>query len=198
VLKVNYAFIDVEATGLDKGADDVIQFAAIMADENLVPKSFINVYFDTDRAISKEAQDVTGLDKEKLKVLSRGARLNSYCQKIASILGNSVVVGHNVDFDIKILQSNLRRHCNIDVVVEERNVICTMHRYRGLTRLNSFSTEGYKFPSLDDLSSFVCKELKRSKSDIGAKFASIFKTTGTVHDALYDAFSCLYCLKYLK
>jgi len=108
---------DTETTGLDTRTDDIIQIAAIRVRQGKVVGKPFNIILETDKELPAT---VGGHPNPMLEVYrdshryerSEGLRMfMKYCQ------GN-VLVGHNVEYDYRILQSNLRRSCP-DLVLEE-------------------------------------------------------------------------------
>lgn len=100
---------DTETTGLDTFNDDIIQIAAVkVRDGHIVEGSEFEVVIDTD----KELPPVVGGHENPMIGVYNNARRLPRAEALRRFLdycGDSVLVGHNVEFDYHILLSNLER-----------------------------------------------------------------------------------------
>ncbi|MBR2959269.1 MAG: UvrD-helicase domain-containing protein [Bacteroidales bacterium] len=101
---------DTETTGLDTDTDDIIQIAAITMRHGEVVGRPFNIIIETDRELP---ETVGGHINPMLEVYhnshrhqrAEGLRMfMDYCK-------GKILVGHNVNYDYRILDSNLRRSC---------------------------------------------------------------------------------------
>lgn len=191
-----YLFFDCECTGLSS-EDDITQLALISTDKNLKIVSCKNLYFDTDKIISEEVFNITKVDNEMLKKLSKGQRFKDRVEEILSWFEGKVIIGHNIEFDIKMVKSNALR-CGKDLKFKSK--ICTMKRYVNLLHLPGGFDGQYKNPNLRELSRFASHERKETVEDIQNHFLKVFNMDGTsmYHDALYDTFVTYYCFTVYK
>lgn len=200
---MSYTVLDVETTGLSYYKDDITQMSFIRLDENFKVISYFNRYFYTDKDISTEVYNVTKVNKDMLKDLSKGIKLKDYNDDkfkslIKDILENDIIVGHHIDFDVVMLISNLKRYCGISYNVNKVKSIDTMKRYVNLTKLPKKYEADFKFPNLAELKSYVCNLLSMNDEKFDARFRNMFKTTGNFHDSLYDAYTTMFCFTVLK
>lgn len=101
---------DTETTGLDVLNDDIAQIAAVKVRQGrVVEGSQLNLFIRTQREIPLKLGDIDNPLIEEIKhheLLSPADVLRQFVEYV----GNAVLVGHNVQFDIDILQNNLRRY----------------------------------------------------------------------------------------
>lgn len=191
-----YLFFDCECTGL-KSEDDITQLALIGVDKNLRIVSCKNLYFDTDKIISDEVFNITKVNNEMLKKLSKGQKFKDRVDDIVSWFEGKTVVGHNVEFDIKMVKSNTLR-CGKELSFKDK--ICTMKRYINLLHLPGGLDGQFKNPNLRELSRFASHERKETPEDIKNHFAKVFNfdVNQQYHDALFDTFVTYYSFTVFK
>lgn len=110
---MNYIFFDTETTGLGN-KDEIIQISGIVTDLSLNIKEVFSEYVYTDRPITPGALQVHGIDSFKLRKLSSDPKtgmplyLEDKLGKIQRMFSKgNIFVGHNVNFDIRLLQQSL-------------------------------------------------------------------------------------------
>lgn len=94
-----YVSIDLETTGLDPKWDDIIEIGAVKVQNGeIVSKyqSLINPGYPIDSFITS----LTGITNE---MLSSAPNLCNVLPDFLSFVGESIVIGHNVNFDINFL-----------------------------------------------------------------------------------------------
>ncbi len=101
---------DTETTGLDVYEDDILQIAAVkMKDGEVVAGSEFSVHIETDRPIPAMLGDIVNPiveERKHHKLLSHEEALSVFMQYV----GDSVLLGHNADYDYNILANNLKRY----------------------------------------------------------------------------------------
>lgn len=98
----NYIVIDLETTGLDPKWNDIIEFGAIRVEENTIVDSFsalVNPGYEIDEFIT----ELTGITNE---MLALAPTITKILPGFLDFIGESVVIGHNVNFDINFLYDN--------------------------------------------------------------------------------------------
>lgn len=96
----DYVVIDIETTGLDPKFDSIIELAAVKYHNDKEIDRFQSL-IQPDIEISEFITDLTGITNE---MLSTAPTLESgILQQFFDFIGDSVVVGHNVNFDINFL-----------------------------------------------------------------------------------------------
>ncbi len=99
-----YTVIDVETTGLDPERDAIIEFAAITFQNNEVVNEFSSL-INPRRDLSEFISDLTGITQE---MVDDAPSMFSLRTKIRKALGDNVLIGHNIDFDLGFLhEANL-------------------------------------------------------------------------------------------
>ncbi len=184
-----YLFFDTETTGLPKNyqapLDDflnwprIVQIAWMLFDEEgnnwgsycyiIRPDGFI---------IPEEAAKIHRVTQER--AMAEGVPLDEVLIKfLADVQSASYLVAHNIDFDEKIVGSEiLRRNFTNHVSASEK--ICTMKSSVDFCRIPS-PRGGYKWPNLTEL------------------YTKLFNTGfPEAHDALVDVEACAKCFFELK
>jgi DNA polymerase III subunit epsilon len=184
-----YLFFDTETTGLPKNyqapLDDfsnwprLVQLAWSLYDfrgnhwesHNYIikPEGFIIPEESTKiHRISQEKAEKEGEDLKKV--------LEHFAQEVDRV---TYLVAHNIDFDEKIMGSELLRAKMINNL-GVANKICTMKRTADICRVPN-GRGGYKWPNLTELYEFLFK----------TKFSE-------AHDAFFDVKACADCFFELK
>lgn len=99
---------DTETTGLDTFHDDIIQIAAMKVRGKEILGSFM-VHIETEREIPVMLGDIVNpiiAERQNSEILSHSEALHRF----AEFIGDATLLAHNADFDIHILESNVRRY----------------------------------------------------------------------------------------
>lgn len=103
----NIVIFDVESTGVDVTEDEIIQIAAIkINNKGEVTKRFER-FLKPNKSVGT-SEKVHGFSDEKLEVIGEDKKivLKDFCDFIKG----SLIIGHNVTYDISILESELSRN----------------------------------------------------------------------------------------
>ncbi|SHF17515.1 BRCT domain-containing protein [Alkalibacter saccharofermentans] len=98
----NYTVIDIETTGLDPRYDEIIELAAVKVRDFQVVDEFqalIEPTFPIDEFITQK----TGITNEMLK---GQPIIEAMIPEFLNFIGDDIVVGHNVNFDINFVYDN--------------------------------------------------------------------------------------------
>lgn len=95
----SYVAIDLETTGLDPLWDDIIEVAAVRFDDGILTDSFQSL-INPKREVDEFITELTGITNE---MLSSAPNIETILPKYIDFIGESIVVGHNVNFDINFL-----------------------------------------------------------------------------------------------
>lgn len=98
-LPATYTVVDLETTGLDPKWDDIIEFGAMRVENGVVSDRYaalVNPGYEIDEFIT----ELTGINNE---MLASAPIVSDVLPSFLSFIGNSVVVGHNVNFDINFI-----------------------------------------------------------------------------------------------
>jgi DNA polymerase-3 subunit epsilon len=111
--------LDTETTGLDPANGDRVVEIGCVELFNTVPTSrTFHVYLDPERDIPEEAFRVHGLSYEFLKGKPKFVEI---AQNFLDFINDSRLVIHNAEFDIKFLNSELKR-CKLEAIEKNRVV----------------------------------------------------------------------------
>ena len=178
---------DTETTGLPKnreinkntisGWPSIVQFSYVIYDtqNNQIVKEFdriIKVY--TNVVISDECIKIHGITNEMSS--AQGVIIQTVLLEFFTDVSSAdLIVGHNIDFDIKMIKSELFRltyHDNTDDLLiyikclkqldSLTNIYCTMKETKQLCNIEAQYKNGnkyIKFPKLRELYEFLFKEL---------------------------------------
>ncbi len=122
-----YVFVDVETTGLDNRRDAMIEAAAVAweAGEEVACEASL---LDPGRPIPDFITQLTGIDD---KMVARAQSISAFRPKLNAIIGENVIVGHNVGFDVGFLQAEQIAYGNhsLDTVTLASIILPTLGRY---------------------------------------------------------------------
>lgn len=156
--KFYYMFFDTETTGLPRSysapSSDtanwprMVQLSWILADEDGREASSGDYIIRPEGfSIPRAASDVHGITTER--AMSEGSPLSYVMDKFTRDLAKAAtIVGHNVEFDIKIAGAELIRLGRQDVV-GKKPFVCTMKETTDFCKLPG--NYGYKWPKLEEL-----------------------------------------------
>lgn len=97
-----YVVVDIETTGLDPAYDSLIEVAALKVENSVVVDSFSSL-INPIQPINSYISDLTGITNEQL---SSAPSITTVLPELWDFIGNNIVVGHNVNFDINFLYDN--------------------------------------------------------------------------------------------
>ena len=99
-IKNNYCVIDIETTGLDNRTDAIIEVAAIKFDLEGISETYQS-FVNPGRQIPPFISDLTGIfDKDVLLA----PEFNIIIPELKEFIGDSILIGHNVGFDVGFLR----------------------------------------------------------------------------------------------
>jgi CRISPR-associated protein Cas2 len=104
----SYVVIDVETTGLNPGDDQIIEIGAVKVEGEEIAEfqSLVKV----DKKLSHNITTLTGITDELL--LEEGRAIQIVMESFMKFVGNSPLIGYNVDFDKKFIK-NAAKKCGI-------------------------------------------------------------------------------------
>ncbi len=107
----DYCVIDIETTGLSPDWDSIIEIAAAKFHNGNLVDTFSSLIKPEDFTTDEPFLDdfITNLTGITDKMLSEADSASSVLSSFYSFIGNSVLVGHNVNFDINFLYDNCER-----------------------------------------------------------------------------------------
>lgn len=172
-------FFDTETTSIKPG--HICQLSYIVVNSNEKPqKTYGRNYFFTVDEMDISAQEVHGFSLEKLYELSEGNYFeDSFENFIDDFIQADFIIGHNVSFDLKFLNSELLYILGEDF--KAKNTFCTMNYYKNVLKLYRPSGD-FKNPKLQE----VVDYLSITKDKITETADKLFEGSGNYHDARFD------------
>ena len=113
-----FVFFDTETTGLNVLEDDIVQIAAFKVNKGQrVPGSDFVVFLNTDKEIPAKLGDI---DNPLLEAYANNPHYSRAegLQMFIDYIGNCPILGHNVNYDYRILQKNVERELNEQVTYD--------------------------------------------------------------------------------
>lgn len=98
----DFTVIDLETTGLDTYFDEIIEVSAIRVRNGIVEQVFsklVKPSFEIDEFIT----ELTGITNE---MLENAPLISEVLPEFLDFIGNDIIVGHNVNFDINFIYDN--------------------------------------------------------------------------------------------
>lgn len=96
-----YAILDLETTGFDAVKESILEIAIVVIQDGRVIEEFSSLT-RPERPIPPEVTDLTGITPA---MVEKAPPLSSLRSKIQKILGDHLIVGHNVAFDLAFLHA---------------------------------------------------------------------------------------------
>ena len=104
---------DTETTGLDIYEDDIVQIAAMRIRNGKIAERF-NIFLHTDKEIPPFLGEIENpLVKEYANPDNVKLGRNEGLRQFLDFVGDAPLLGHNVNYDYRILDYNLQRDCHI-------------------------------------------------------------------------------------
>ncbi len=110
----DYIVIDIETTGLSPQWDSIIEISGIRVENNVMKEQFSTLVkpeapiYD-DCYIDPFIEDLTGISNEMLR---NAPSTDLVVSEFKKFIGDSILIGHNVSFDINFLYDNFEKYLN--------------------------------------------------------------------------------------
>ena len=127
-----YVFVDVETTGVRTHYAEMIEVSAMRWEDGEIVDSFSSLLKPKD-SIPEEITQITGITDAMVK---NAPKIDAVRADLRRVIGDAVVVGHNVDFDLGFLQEEFLAIGNhkLDTITLTSILFPTLGRY-GLQNL---------------------------------------------------------------
>lgn len=125
----DYVVLDFETTGLDPAVDNIIEVALVKV-IGREPAYHYTTLINPNIVISPATEALTGITRN---MLINQPPIDTVIYEILGFIGDSVIMGHNVDFDIKFLAANSPVQISnktIDTLSYLRRWIKGLHSYK--------------------------------------------------------------------
>lgn len=98
-----YVVVDIETTGLEKFYDEIIELSAIKIKDNQIIDKYTTLC-KPKREIDSFITQLTGITNE---MLNSAPPIKDVIRDYIAFIGDSIVVGHNINFDINFIYYNI-------------------------------------------------------------------------------------------
>jgi len=153
---MKYCFLDLETTGLDHEKDSILEISFFTQDGGGEKTNIMDeVVIPAKTPLTPYVTHLTGIAPEEVQ--EKGVELSSLLAKAKELIGDAVIVGHNIDFDIRFLIAN-----GIDVSENKR---VDTHE---LARISLLGEASYALEILAEKYGFSHHSAHRAMSDVEA------------------------------
>lgn len=101
IIPENYTVIDLETSGLDACICEILEIAAIKCRNNDV----VEWYHTYVRPVGQISEDASKINHLTVEMLQNKPSLAEIRADFFNFIGNDILVGHNIGFDIKFIQT---------------------------------------------------------------------------------------------
>jgi DNA polymerase-3 subunit alpha (Gram-positive type) len=116
---LSYVIVDIETTGLDPAADEIIEIGAIKVEGKEV-KDIFNKLIKPERQVPENIVSLTGITQE---MLVNELPVKPVLSLFADFIGDSILVAHNAVFDTSFLKIKMKKFLNKEM---DNFIICTL------------------------------------------------------------------------
>ena len=172
----NYVVVDIETTGLSPRDNEITEIAAIRIRDNKIVDQY-NTLIRTEEEIPEHIERLTGISNEMVK--EHGANIETALIEFNKFIGDDVLIGHNVNFDINFLYDNCLKHLEqpltndfVDTLKISKNLIKDTYNWKLTTLAKKFNIDNpASHRALND--AIVTHELYKELSYINEHFLEI-------------------------
>ncbi|MFT4104368.1 MAG: type I-E CRISPR-associated endoribonuclease Cas2e [Lacrimispora sp.] len=155
----NYVVVDVETTGVNSEKDQIIEIAAIKMEGNemIVFQELVKI----EKGLQREISELTGITNEML--VNDGKDIDVVLDEFLDFVGNAIIVGYNVKFDISFLNAELKKSGN---AVLTNKTICLLQEAKRKQKL----LRDYKLSTVLKKYDISTEGLHRAYVDVKAEY----------------------------
>lgn len=155
-LTMKYCFLDLETTGFDPEKDSIIEASFVVHDENKKEiTTFDKVIIPHNSELTPHITHITGITQEEID--QGGVPFQYVQEEIQEKLKDCIIIGHNIDFDIRFLVAN-------GIEIDQNRRIDTHE----LSRIILVQEESYALEVLAQKYGFDHHSAHRAMSDVQA------------------------------
>ena len=171
----DYVVLDLETTGLSPSCDEIIEFCGLKVNKDEVIDTF-STLVKPEYEIDEFITDLTGISNE---MVQSAPLISEVMPSIIDFIGDNIIVGHNVGFDINFLY-DYNKECTNGIL--SNDYIDTMrisrklhpdnkhHRLCDLVDYYSVDTKSYHRAEADCYSTLEC--LKKLKEEVMSTYGN--------------------------
>jgi DNA polymerase-3 subunit epsilon len=101
-LPADYVVIDIETTGFDPKTQEIIELSAVKVRNDAVVDQFTTLCRPKAR-ITSAVTKINGITNDMVK---DAPRIDEVLESYLSFIGNDIIIGHNISFDINFINTN--------------------------------------------------------------------------------------------
>lgn len=105
----DYVVLDLETTGLSPKVDEIIEIGAIKVQDGQIVEQFQTLCKPCCE-IDEFIEETTGITNA---MLNNAPNISDILENLMSFLGENIIVGHNVNFDINFIYDTMMKHKNV-------------------------------------------------------------------------------------
>lgn len=173
-----YVVIDVETTGLNPSYDFIIELSAVKIKNNAIIDTFSTLVKPDEVLYEDESPnkyyvddfitELTGITNEMLK---NAPCISDVLEQFLSFVGNNIIIGHNVNFDINFIYDDTLEILNrdfsndfVDLLRISRKVFPDFEDHKLSTLADNFKVEVERSHRAEDdcITTFKCFEFCRN------------------------------------
>lgn len=152
----DFTIIDLETSGLDPSFDEIIEVGALKIRDQKIVDTFQSLV-KPNNFISDFIENLTGITNE---MLSTAPRIKPTLKSFNEFIGDDILMGHNVNFDINFLYDDLYYYFDfkltndyVDLMRLTRKIYTNFENHK----LNTIAKELNIFPSEEHRALHDCK-----------------------------------------
>lgn len=149
----DFCFLDLETTGFDPHKDSIIEISFVRYQDGELVSEVDQVCIPDKSPLTDFVSNLTGITQREID--AEGIVFTDIVSQVSDKIGDSVIVGHNIDFDINFLIAN-------GVAVENNPRIDTHE----LARILLVGEESYALEVLTQKYGFTHESAHRAMSDV--------------------------------
>lgn len=171
----SFCVLDLETTGLSPEYDDIIEIGILkVVDETIIDSysSLCNPHYPIDGFIT----NLTGITNEMLSV---SPSLDEVIDDALSFIGDSIIIGHNVGFDIRFISASSTEILNkpfindyIDTMRLFRKIAPEIEHHRLTDLITYYNLEGGSYHRALNDCEYTFKGYKAIKDNVAKKYDS--------------------------
>lgn len=171
----NYIIFDIETTGLDPKYDEIIEIGAIKINNG----EKIDIFYTLIKPKTEIDEFITNLTGITNSMLKDAPSINKILPKFMDFIKDSILVGHNINFDINFIYDNL----------EYYNLIPITNNFIDTLRISRKLFPDLKHHRLNDLANYYnidTSGIHRAMKDVDITFEIFNYLKTTISDKYSD------------
>lgn len=155
----DYVLVDIETTGLSPQTDDIIEIGAVKVKNNKIVEEYSSL-LKIGHSVPRYITNITGITTAMLE--TNGKDTIEVLKEFREFAGDSILVGHNVNFDINFIYDKFEKYLETPL---SNDFIDTMKIAKRLV-----DTPNYKLGTLADYFNIDYTGAHRGLKDVEITF----------------------------